>query len=208
MQLRQWEFWETLRRHTKYKELCAGIVFLPTGIINPAWSATADNQKLLMDRRSRIQTIFGVKGILDPSRKYDKLPGGAVGEVSPESVTIVETDLRHGQYLEDGKYIRLKIDVTIPFDETVQMIKAYVDLQSAMAEIKPHATRTAFYEALEAFQVYDLKAEGKTGTEIVKELWPVKFKRAYSSDRGAEHLYQKVTDRYRAAKKRINRLTK
>ena len=182
MQLRQWEFWETLRRHNEYKALCEGIDFLDTGTINPTWAAASENQQFVTERLRRVKAIFRVEGIMDPAREYDGLPPGAVGEVAPESVTIGSHDFPSGQYLEGGKYITLTVDVTLPFDEIMQMVKANIGLQSAMAEVTPHATRTRFYEAEEVFQVYDLKVAGKTDTEIARKLWPTKFKAATVSD--------------------------
>jgi hypothetical protein len=207
MQLRQWEFWETLRRHHEYKKLCEGIEFLDTGTINPTWGAAAENQQLITERRRRIKAIFGVEGIMDPARKYDELPGEAVGEVSPEPVTIRDHHLHPGQissngdpYLENGKYITLTVDITLPLEEIMQLVKAYIGLLSAKAGVTPHATRTRFYEAEEAFQVYDLRVAGKTDTEIARKLWPKKFKAATVSDEAARQRKYVVKSReYKAA---------
>jgi hypothetical protein len=237
MQLRQFEFWEGLRRHPEYKALCEGIKFLPNGTIEPEWAAVAENQQLIEKRRRRIKENFRVEGIMDPDRSYVELPPGVVGEVARESVAEGGRALRIGELLWEGRYLTLTVDVTLPWDETKKMVKEYIRLQRAMAEVK--LIRTRFEEAKEAFQVYDLRVAGITDTEIVKKLWPAEFKAATVNDeaarqkkyvvksreykaagvkdyddrafkeafRGAGFLYQRVADRDLSAKKRIEGMT-
>jgi hypothetical protein len=232
MQVRQWEDWEHLRMHAEYRKLCEGIKFLPkgkplSGTIDPTWAAVAENRHFIEKRRRRIKAIFRISGILDPERSYDELPPGAVGEVSRASVTEGGRDLRSGEILQEGRYLSLTVDVMLPWDEIKQMVKAYVRLQRAMAEVKP--TRTRFEEAMEALKVYKLKEADRPELEIIKELWPDEFEEAQAfeaakvSDEYAwaqkefygrransklTALYQRVRDKYKSAKNSIEEFAK
>jgi hypothetical protein len=212
LQLRKWEFWESLRRNEKYKKLCEGIEFLPTGTVSPRWLIPLENRSLIAERQGRVFELFGVESIMDPSCSYKKLFGGVIEilGVTPDAVTLIAPHIKPGQtfpdadsykkrFIEDGRFIALRIDLTQPNGEIRQKAEHFISEQRTLAGIAPPNTRTRD-QLMEAFQVYDrIEDDEKTPTDIIKELWPKEYEANRASNDELEKKYSALQKKYRKA---------
>jgi hypothetical protein len=101
------------------------------------------------------------------------------------------------RYLEDGKFLNIKIDVTQRKEDIKKQIDLYLDYYKGLLNVpdKRLSTKQEFW------QVYDMLKEGKTPTEIIKTLWPEEYLKGKDSDNATlEKKYFGLRQKYKEQK--------
>ena len=166
--------WEKIRRKPQYQKLCDGIDFHISGVIKPSWyvygHAERDNS---LEKNKQARLLFGITQLIDSSKTYEDLDPAirSVGIISAPIEAIApkysefpiwtkpEESNDPRRFIEDGKYLTLKIDITKK-DKTIN---------------------EAFQLYLKFYRQFTRKEQGRTHpekeTEIYFKVWDERLKR-------------------------------
>jgi hypothetical protein len=195
--------WEALRRCEDYFKLCEGVEFHKSGIVSMKW--LAQNREKNDEINKRLNQV-GIKQLLDsnksffdlqPDIAFDIIGSTPVEVIAPKNLPANFEDKKSNElrFLEDGKYLTVKIDVTQRKGDIENQIKLYLDYYRELIDLPD----TRHSGKQQHWQVYDLLKEGNTHTEIIKILWPDEYQKG--NDSGESKLQAKYYElRYRYEK--------
>jgi len=122
--------WERIRRNPQYQKVCDGIEFNDAGIVELSWYAYGhpENQNVL-EKSNQAQSLFGITQLLNPKKTYEELlPVIHLVGIEPVPIEATASKLEGPQrFLEDGKYITLKINITQKDKHILESLKLYLD---------------------------------------------------------------------------------
>ena len=163
-------FWETLRRKPEYLELCKEFDFNKnTGLISTKWIIKLENRDKLKRATDRARELWGIEQLFDPQKKYLELQPDIVNlfGVARKLVTALSPYGEY-QFIQDGRYVILKIDISEPYDYIEPLIKIYLD--HFRGQVKQKEGREHYKKQLEYLKVWDERLRGEQFPTIAIKL--------------------------------------
>jgi hypothetical protein len=186
-------FWETLRKRPGYLELCKGIKFYDRTGLPSMWHLKPENQEDYFKTMNRARELFSIEELVDPRKEYSELQPDIVNlfGIAPKLVSAIapaEAPPGPRQFIEDDRYVTLRIDISERYDYIEPLIKVHLD--HFRGQVKQKAGREHYEKQLEYLKVWDerkKKVPFKTiasGKKITVEVAKKRFYRAYENIMG------------------------
>jgi hypothetical protein len=128
---RNWAFWEKLREKPEYLKLCEDIKFHDSSLVSPRW--TVENMEVFLEKSRKAKELFGIDQIVDPRKSQKELQpdiihlfGVAPVPIKAISALNSDSDMKN-RFIEDNRYITLKVDITAKDNVLVPLFKEYVE---------------------------------------------------------------------------------
>jgi hypothetical protein len=166
-------FWEILRKRPGYQELCKGIKFYDRTGLPSMWHLKPENQEDYFKTRNRARELFSIEELVDPEKDYSELQPDIVNlfGIAPKLVSaIAPADAPPGprQFIQDDRYVTLRIDITERYDYIEPLIKIHLD--HFRGQVKQKEGREHYEKQLRYLKIWDELLNGEQIATIAIKL--------------------------------------
>jgi hypothetical protein len=166
-------FWEILRKRPGYQKLCKGIKFYDRTGLPSMWHLKPENQEDYFKTRNRARELFGIEELVDPRKEYSELQPDIVNcfGVARKLVSAIappEAPPGPRQFIQDDRYVTLRIDITERYDYIEPLIKIHLD--HFRDQVKQKEGREHYGKQIEYLKVWNEFLNGEKIPAIAMKL--------------------------------------